>query len=80
MYKWCEIAREILNNSKYNVSRVIARPYHIVEGNPTRISKDRRDYSLVPPKDTVLNEIQKSGGSVVGIGKIEDIFTNRVSQ
>lgn len=75
LYKWCEIARKILNESKYNVSRVIARPYHIVDGKPTRISKYRRDYSLVPPKPTLLNEIQKSGGNVIAIGKIEDIFT-----
>lgn len=75
LYKWCEIAREILDNSKYNVSRVIARPYHIENGKPTRISKYRRDYSVVPPKDTVLNEIKKAGGNVIGIGKIEDIFS-----
>lgn len=75
LYKWCEIARKILNESKYNVSRVIARPYRVIDGKPTRISKDRRDYSLVPPKSTLLNEIQKSGGNVIAIGKIEDIFT-----
>lgn len=75
LYKWCEIARKLLDNSKYNVSRVIARPYHLVDGKPTRISKDRRDYSVVPHKPTVLNEIQKSGGEVIAIGKIEDIFS-----
>lgn len=75
LYKWCEIARNILDNSKYNVSRVIARPYRIIDGKPTRISKDRRDYSVVPHKPTLLNEIQKSGGEVIGIGKIEDIFS-----
>lgn len=75
LYKWCEIARKILDNSKYNVSRVIARPYHLVNDKPTRISKDRRDYSVVPPKDTLLNEIQNSGGEVIAIGKIEDIFS-----
>ena len=75
LYKWCEISREIFDNSKYNVSRIIARPYHIVDGKPTRISKDRRDYSVVPTKPTLLNEIQKQGGQVIGIGKIEDIFS-----
>lgn len=73
LYKMCRIAREILVG-EHNVSRVIARPYHIVDGKPTRISKDRRDYSVVPPKPTVLNEIIESGGRVVGIGKIEDIY------
>lgn len=75
LYKWCEIARKILDEDNWNVSRVIARPYRIIDGKPTRISKDRRDYSVVPYKPTVLNEIQKSGGKVIAIGKIEDIFS-----
>lgn len=74
LYKWCEIARKILDEGKYNISRVIARPYHIVGGKPTRLCKDRRDYSIVPPKPTLLNEIKDSGGEVIAIGKIEDIF------
>lgn len=74
LYKWCEIARKILDDG-YNVSRVIARPYRVIEGKPTRISADRRDYSVVPYKPTILNEIQKAGGEVIGIGKIEDIFS-----
>lgn len=73
LYRMCKIAREILVG-EHNVSRVIARPYHIVDGEPTRISKDRRDYSVEPPKLTVLNEILKNGGRVVGVGKIEDIY------
>lgn len=75
LYKWCEIARKILDKGDWNVSRVIARPYKLVNGKPTRISKDRRDYSVVPYAPTVLNEIQKSGGEVIAIGKIEDIFS-----
>lgn len=75
LYDWCKIARKILDDSKYNVSRVIARPYKVIDGKPTRISKDRRDFSLIPPKPTLLNEISKSGGKVIAIGKIEDIFT-----
>lgn len=75
LYKWCEIARKILDDGDWNVSRVIARPYKVIDGKPTRISKDRKDYSVVPYKPTVLNEIQKSGGEVIGIGKIEDIFS-----
>ena len=74
LYKWCEIAREILDDG-YNVSRVIARPYRIIDGKPTRVSKYRRDYSVVPTGQTLLNEIQNSGGEVIAIGKIEDIFS-----
>ena len=76
LYKWCEIARNILDEGNYNVSRVIARPYKIINGKPTRISKDRRDYSMAP-KYTLLDEIKDYGGKVIGIGKIEDIFAKK---
>lgn len=75
LYKWCEIARKILTEDNYYVSRVIARPYKIIDGKPTRISKDRRDYSIEPIAPTILNEIKDNGGKVIGIGKIEDIFS-----
>ena len=75
LYQWCTIARKILDEGDWNVSRVIARPYKIIDGKPTRISKDRRDYSMEPPKDTVLDKVKKAGAKVIGIGKIEDIFS-----
>lgn len=74
LYSWCETARKLLDEGGYNVSRVIARPYKVINGKPTRISKDRRDYSMVP-SHTLLNEIKETGGQVIGIGKIEDIFS-----
>lgn len=74
LYKWCEIARKILDEDNWNVSRVIARPYKIIDGKPARISKDRRDYSMVP-SHTILNDIKDAGAKVIGIGKIEDIFS-----
>ncbi len=74
LYKWCEIARKILTDDGWNVSRVIARPYKIIDGKPVRISKDRRDYSM-EPSHTVLNDLKDKGSRVIGIGKIEDIFS-----
>jgi len=74
LYKWCETAREILTD-EYNVSRVIARPYHLIDGKPVRIGAKRRDYSVKPPKGSMLDIIVKNNGLVLGIGKIEDIFT-----
>lgn len=75
LYKWCEIARKILDEGKYNVARVIARPYKVIDGKPTRISKDRRDYSMKPTAPTILDKLKNQGGKVIGIGKIEDIFS-----
>lgn len=77
LYNWCEIARELLDDGGYNTARVIARPYKIIDGKPTRISKDRRDYSMVPPKETALDRAKAKGVKVIGIGKIEDIFSKK---
>lgn len=74
LYEWCKIARRLLDEGDYRVSRVIARPYHIENGKPVRIGKFRHDYSVPPPRDTLLNEIENKGGKVYGIGKIKDIF------
>lgn len=75
LYNWCIIARRLLDVGGYNTARVIARPYKVIDGKPARISKDRRDYSMVPPKSTVLDKVKNSGAKVIGIGKIEDIFS-----
>ena len=75
LYEWCEIARKLLDEGNYNVARVIARPYKIIDGKPTRINKDRRDYSMAPPKKTILDKVKDAGAKVIGIGKIEDIFS-----
>jgi len=76
LYKWCEVARELLNENaiEHNVSRVIARPFEGESGNYTRISAARKDYSVKPPKPTLLDEVKENNGEVIGIGKIEDIF------
>lgn len=75
LYDWCVIARRLLDEGNYHVSRVIARPYKVIDGKPTRIGKDRRDYSVEPTGETLLDRVKYSGGEVVGIGKIEDIFS-----
>lgn len=72
LYKMCEIAREMLNG-EHAVARVIARPFIGNPGSFTR-TPNRRDFSLTPPHDTVLNKIKNAGLDVIGVGKIEDIF------
>ena len=74
LYDWCKIARKMFDDLGVTVSRVIARPYHLVDGVPTRIGKDRRDYVLAPDQDTMLTDVEKANGTVIAIGKIEDIF------
>ncbi len=75
LYEICQIAREILV-TPHNVGRVIARPFIGEKGNFTR-TKNRRDFSVKPPKPTVLDKIKEKGLSVVAIGKISDIFAGQ---
>ncbi|MBI5745413.1 MAG: phosphopentomutase [Nitrospirae bacterium] len=75
LYEICKIARKILVYP-HNVSRVIARPFVGRPGSFTRTS-NRRDFSVEPPKITLLDKIKEAGLEVVGIGKIEDLFAGR---
>lgn len=75
LYEYCKIARKLLDDGNYGISRVIARPYQIIDKKPQRIGALRHDYSVSPPKDTILNVLEKNGKKVLGIGKIYDIFT-----
>ncbi|MBE6901686.1 MAG: phosphopentomutase [Ruminococcaceae bacterium] len=74
LYRYCEIAREILVGD-YGVGRVIARPF---EGeHPYTRTPRRHDFSLVPPKKTMLDHIKETGMDVIGVGKIYDIFAGK---
>jgi phosphopentomutase len=75
LYRFCEIARQLLTG-EHAVGRVIARPFIGAPGNFTR-TESRRDFSLEPPEDTILDILKASGKSVMGVGKIEDIFAHR---
>ncbi|HFB52582.1 MAG TPA: phosphopentomutase [Anaerolineae bacterium] len=75
LYRECEIAREILTG-EHAVGRVIARPFTGEPGHFTR-TEDRRDFSLTPPGDTILDVVKKAGLEVMAVGKIEDIFAHR---
>ena len=72
LYKYCEQARELLTGD-YAVGRVIARPFVGEYPDFVRTS-NRHDYSLKPPKKTMLNYLQESGKKVISVGKISDIF------
>ncbi len=74
LYECCRIARDILD--PYGVGRVIARPF-VGEAGSYRRTYNRRDYSMPPPRDTVLDRLKARGVPVVGVGKIEDIFAGR---
>ncbi|WP_029502912.1 phosphopentomutase [Lachnoclostridium phytofermentans] len=72
LYRYCEIARELCQGAT-GVGRVIARPFEGEYPDYRRTAK-RHDYSLQPPRDTMLNQLKEAGYSVLAVGKINDIF------
>ncbi|MCG8476482.1 MAG: phosphopentomutase [Cytophagales bacterium] len=70
LYRYCEIAREMLN-----VGRVIARPFIGESGAYTRTS-NRHDYAL-EPADNMMSRLKEAGQDVCAVGKISDIFAGK---
>ena len=75
LYELCEKARTILKG-EHAVGRVIARPFKGEYPDFYRTA-GRHDFSLVPPRDTALDLMMKSGLSTIGVGKIYDIFAGK---
>ncbi len=75
LYRICKQAREIMSGENA-VGRIIARPF---QGRPGDFQRtvNRKDYSIPAPQDTVLDLLKDAGVSVLGIGKIEDLFAGR---
>lgn len=75
LYEMCKIARQLLQG-EHGVARVIARPFLGEPGSFYRTS-NRRDYSIEPVDETILDKLYRKGLPVIGIGKIYDIFAGR---
>ncbi|OED41675.1 phosphopentomutase [Endozoicomonas sp. (ex Bugula neritina AB1)] len=75
LYELCQIARDILE--PYNIGRVIARPFIGDDAGDFQRTGNRRDFSVEPPAATVLDKLAESGGDVVSVGKIADIFAHK---
>jgi phosphopentomutase len=75
LYRYCQIARDMLQG-EHGVGRVIARPFVGEPGNFARTT-NRHDFSLQPPKTTMLDQFSANGYDVLSVGKIIDIFAEK---
>jgi phosphopentomutase len=75
LHKACETARAMLV-APHDVSRVIARPFIGSNGHFTRTA-NRRDFSIAPPSDTLLDYLSAAGVPRTGVGKVDDLFAGR---
>ena len=75
LYEYCRIARRQLQG-KHGVGRVIARPF-IGESGAYKRTSNRHDFSLEPPKETLLDAVKAAGLDSIAVGKITDIFVGQ---
>lgn len=74
LYRICQFCRDITREGKYQLGRIIARPYvGTCKEDFTRTS-NRHDYALKPFGKTVMNSLQDANLDSIAIGKIRDIF------
>jgi phosphopentomutase len=76
LYAACDAARALLV-APHDVSRVIARPFVGTPGNWRRVSEHRRDVSILPPGETLLDALAAAGIPRQGVGKVDDLFAGR---
>jgi len=76
LYKICSITRQEVLTTPIIIGRVIARPFIGKSGNYTRTT-NRKDLSLDPPSDTILDILMKNKIDTIAIGKINDLFNYR---
>ncbi|WP_293730113.1 phosphopentomutase [uncultured Actinobacillus sp.] len=75
LYALCELVRAELD--EYNIGRVIARPFVGTKAGEFKRTGNRRDYSVEPPAQTVLQKlIEEKNGTVISVGKIADIYAH----
>lgn len=76
LYEICTIAREKILTGENEVGRIIARPFIGASGNYIRTT-NRRDFSVDPFSNTILDYLKEAGIETVAIGKINDLFNYR---
>lgn len=76
LYGYCRIAREILQG-EHGVGRVIARPFTGPCGGSYVRTPRRHDFSILPPAETMLDQLSAAGKDVIAVGKIKDIFAGK---
>ena len=74
LHEYCERIRSLIQKLDWKIARVIARPFNGTPGNYKFVNSGRRDYTLKPPKRSVLDALNEANYNVIGIGKINDLF------
>lgn len=73
LWRICAIARELMRG-EHNIGRIIARPFLGPGKGHFKRTANRKDFTVTPTGETVVERATKAGKQVIGLGKIADIF------
>jgi phosphopentomutase len=73
LWRICAVARELMRG-EHNIGRIIARPFVGPAAGHFKRTANRKDFSVRPTGETVLERAHNAGREVIGLGKIADIF------
>ena len=73
LWQICATARELMRG-EHNIGRIIARPFAGPRAGQFKRTANRKDFSVRPTGETVVERAHKAGRRVIGLGKIADIF------
>ena len=74
LHEYCNKIRQLTLMRNYRIARIIARPFNGAPGKYKFINSGRRDFAIKPPRKSILDQLVEKEYSVIGIGKINDIF------
>lgn len=77
LYKICKIARDVIDEKRYGIGTVIARPFVGDKADNFTRTYNRKDFEAENFGKTMLDSFQENGKKVLAIGKIEDLFSGR---
>ncbi len=77
LYKYCQIAFDIIKEKNYRIARVIARPFAGNNENFYRLNEYRKDFAIEPPSKTILDLLYENNLQTITVGKVAEIFANR---
>jgi phosphopentomutase len=73
LWRICAVARELMRGP-HNIGRIIARPFVGPGKGHFKRTANRKDFSVTPTGETVVQRVHEAGKQVIGLGKIADIF------
>lgn len=73
LYEMCVKARKVCTG-KYNIARIIARPFVTLPDGTFKRTENRKDFALLPPEKSMLDKLKDFGYDVISVGKVADVF------